>query len=217
MKVTLIVLGCLLALILLLLALRVGILAEYSEHGVLVRVRAGPVRITLIPKRKKKKARKEKKEKKSRKTRKEKRKKEDKKTERKTKKKRGGSLKKLLELLPMLFRTLGDLCRRIRIDHLRVHYTIAGQPEPDKAALLYGRLQFGGGAVCRLLEEHMQVRKREVSVEVNFFTEQATVYASAACSLRIGQVLAAALRLLWTYWKWNRQNKQTAREERTDG
>ena len=72
MKVTLIVLGCLLALILLLLALRIGVLAEYSEHGVLVRVRAGPIRITLIPKRKKKKARKEKKDKKSRKTRKEK-------------------------------------------------------------------------------------------------------------------------------------------------
>lgn len=208
MKTTLIVLGCLLALILLLLILRVGVQVEYSAEGVLVQARAGPLHITLIPKRKKRKKEKPPKKKKTQKRKKEKKAQ----TESEKQKKRGGSLKTLLDLLPILLEALGSLCRRIRIEYLRVHYTIAGQPDPSSAALMYGRLQLGSDAVCHLLERYMQVLERDVTVEVDFFTEEMTVYAAASCSLRVGQILAVALRLLWQYWNWNRQRKRAAQE-----
>jgi len=206
-KVTLIVLGSLLALILIILALRIGVLAEYADTGLLVQARAGPVRLTLVPKKKKK-------QKKERPKKEKKEKKDEKKAEKEPEKqkKRGGPLRTLLDLLPLLLDALGGLCRRIRIDHLRVHYIIAGQPNPADAALWYGRLQLGGGAVCQLLEEKMQVRERDVTVDVDFFTEEMTVYASASCSLRVGQIVAVALRFLWQYWKQIRQRKRAAQE-----
>ena len=208
MKVTLIVLGCLLVLVLVLLAIRVGVLAEYADTGPLVRVWVGPVRLTLIPRAKKKPGAKKKTEKKK------KEKKNKKQTENETEKqkKRGGSLPKLLDLLPLLLDALGDLCRRIRIDHLRVHYSIAGQPDPANAALWYGRLQVGGGAVCQLLEKKIEVRNRDVTVDVDFFTEEMAVYASAACSLQVAQIVAVALRFLWRYWRQNRQRTRAAQE-----
>ena len=58
----------------------------------------------------------------------------------------------------------------------------------------------------------MQVRERDVTVDVDFFTEEMTVYASASCSLRVGQIVAVALRFLWQYWKQIRQRKRAAQE-----
>ena len=201
MRVLLIVLCCILVLITLLLLLYVGLLAEYSSDEVLVQILAGPVHLTLIPRKKKKEKGKgkEKKEKKEKK-------------ESEKKKKKGRSLNDLLELLRILLDALGNLCQRIRINHLRVHYTIAGQPNPAKAALACRHLQVSGGAVCELLEKHIRVLERDVSVEVDFSSEKAIVYASAACSIRVWQLLVVALRLLWRYWKWKRQQKNTSNE-----
>lgn len=49
MKIALIVVGCLLALMAVLLCLRAGVLAEYSEDGVLVQVRMAFLRFTVVP------------------------------------------------------------------------------------------------------------------------------------------------------------------------
>ena len=54
MKIALIVVGCLLALMAVLLCLRAGVLAEYSEDGVLVQVRMAFLRFTVVPAPKKK-------------------------------------------------------------------------------------------------------------------------------------------------------------------
>lgn len=215
MKVALIVLGCLLALMALLLSVRVGALVVYGAEGLRVQVRAGLLRFTVVPAPKKqpKKSSKPKKPKKRKKS-----------AEPSGQKdaegplpKQGGSLSGLLSLLPAVLEALGGLCRRIRIEQLRVHYTIAGQPDPARAALQYGALSLGGDAVCLLLERHMEVRDRDVSGAVDFTSESSAVALSAACSLRVGQALAVALRLFRRYWTWKKRRDSAVQEENTYG
>lgn len=215
MKVALIVLGCLLALIALLLSVRVGALVVYGAEGLRVQIRAGWFRFTVVPAPKKqpKKSSKPKKPKKRKKS-----------AEPSGQKdaggalpKQGGSLSGLLSLLPAVLEALGGLCRRIRIEQLRVHYTIAGQPDPARAALQYGALSLGGDAVCLLLEQHLEVRDREVSGAVDFTSESSAVALSAACSLRVGQALAVALRLFRRYWTWKKRRDSAVQEENTYG
>lgn len=213
MKVALIVLGCLLALTALLLSVRIGVLAVYGAEGLRVQVRAAWLRFTVLPAPEKKQKKSSKPSKKREKT-----------TEKPEKQasggllpKQGGSLFDLLSLLPAALEALGGMCRRIRIEQLRVHYTIAGQPDPARAALQYGALSLGGDAVCLLLEEHLEVLEREVSAEVDFCSESSAVALSAACSLRVGQALAVALRLFRRYWTWKKRRDSAAQEENTYG
>ena len=214
MKITLVVLGCLLVLIVLLLSLRVGVLAEYSQDGVLVQVRVAFFHLVVVPASEKKENKPRRKKKKRAKAAVESEKKQ---SAGKLLLKQGGSLSKLLSLLPMALETLGDLCRRIRVEHLRVHYTIAGQPDPAKAALQYGSVWAGGGAVCLLLEQYLHILERDVSAEVDFCSESSTIYASAACSLRIGQGLMVGLKLVKRYWTWKTQRDNAVQEENTYG
>lgn len=215
MKVALIVLGCLLALIAILLSVRVGALVVYGAEGLRVQVRAGWFRFTVVPAPKKqpKKSSKPKKQKKRKKS----AEPSGQKDAGESLPKQGGSLSGLLSLLPAVLEALGGLCRRIRIERLRVHYTIAGQPDPARAALQYGALSLGGDAVCLLLEQHLEVRDRDVSGAVDFTSESSAVALSAACSLRVGQALAVALRLFRRYWTWKKRRDSAVQEENTYG
>ncbi len=215
MKVALIVLGCLLALIALLLSVRVGALVVYGAEGLRVQVRAGWFRFTVVPAPKKqvKKSSKPKKQKKRKKS----AEPSGQKDAGESLPKQGGSLSGLLSLLPAVLEALGGLCRRIRIEQLRVYYTIAGQPDPARAALQYGALSLGGDAVCLLLEQHLEVRDRDVSGAVDFTSESSAVALSAACSLRVGQALAVALRLFRRYWTWKKRRDSAVQEENTYG
>lgn len=209
MRVALIVLGCLVVLTAILLSVRTGILFEYTEDGVLVQARVAFLRFPVVPAPKKRG--------KPTKTKKKPAAKSKKQRSAGEPPKRGGALSDLLSLLPMVLEALGTLCRRIRVEHLRAHYTIAGQPDPAKAALQYGAVSVGGGAVCRLLERYLTVLERDVSAEVDFCSETSAVYLSAACSLRVGQAAAAALKLFWQYWTWKKRRDHAAQEENTYG
>jgi hypothetical protein len=209
-KIALIVVGCLLALMAVLLCLRAGVLAEYSEDGVLVQVRMAFLRFTVVPAPKKSRNKKRKEPKKKAEPGK-------KAAVRKVLPKKGGSLSGLLSLLSMGLETLGDLCRLLRIEYLRIHYTIAGQPDPAGAALQYGGIQVGGDAVCLLLEQHLHILQRDISAEVDFCSENSVIYAAASCSLRVGQMLVVAFKLLMRYWTWKKRQNSAAEEENTYG
>lgn len=211
MKIALIVLGCVLVLIVALLSLRVRILFAYSEDGLFVQVRAAFLHFTIVPA-------------------------PDKKTKKAKKKKKtgtdvsktesalrtmsplkGGSLSQLRTLLKIGLEALGDVKRRVCIDYLRVHYTIAGQPDPAMAALRYGGVYVGGGVVCILLEQYLKILERDVSAEVDFCSESSAVFAAASCSTRVGQMLVIIMKLCKRYFTWKKQLDQAAQEENRDG
>ena len=211
-----IILLVLAALLLLLLLCRVGVIATYSADGLTVRARLGWFKLTIIPMPKRKP--------------KQKRAKKKPKTEKKPPKQaenhpnglqtilKGGSISQLKELLELALAAAGDMIRHLRVEYLRLHYTFAGQPDPAKAALRWGKANIGGDVIGHLLEQHLNILRREVTAEVDFCSEQSTVYAAVSCSIRVGAALLVTLRLLRSYLQWKkRQGKTPAQEEKTYG
>ena len=126
--------------------------------------------------------------------------------------------RKVKELLELAWSAAGDMIRHLRVEYLRLHYTFAGQPDPAKAALRCGKANISGGIICHLLEQHLNILRREVTAEVDFCSEQSTVYAAGSCSIRVGAALLVTLRLLRSYLQWKkRQGKPPAQEEKTYG
>ncbi len=211
-----IILLVLAALLLLLLLCRVGVIATYSADGLTVRARLGWFKLTVIPMPKRKP--------------KQKRAKKKLETEKKPPKQaenhpnslqtilKGGSITQLKELLELALAAAGDMIRHLRVEYLRLHYTFAGQPDPAKAALRWGKASIGGDVIGHLLEQHVKILRREVTAEVDFCSEQSTVYAAGSCSIRVGAALLVTLRLLRSYLQWKkRQDKTPAQEEKTYG
>lgn len=174
-----IILLVLAALLLLLLLCRVGVIATYSADGLTVRARLGWFKLTVIPMPKRKP-----KQKRAKAT------KKKPKTEKKPLKQaenhpnslqtilKGGSISQLKELLELALAAAGDMIRHLRVEYLRLHYTFAGQPDPAKAALRWGKANIGGDVIGHLLEQHVKILRREVTAEVDFCSEQSAVYAA---------------------------------------
>lgn len=185
--------------------IRVGGRVEYSQEGVKAWLRIHGVPILLFPRPKKKpkpgdeeKAA-EKKRRKAEKAAKKKAKKAKKggekkpETQEKPPEKKGGTVQLVLQLLPVVVEALGALKRRIRIDLLVVHY-VAGGEDAAKTALTYGKVSGAAGVILALLNNNFKVKKQEVTMDVNFLAERATVYLDAALSIKIGQILYLGVR-----------------------
>lgn len=219
MSVPVMILLGLAALLILLLLCRVGVIVQYSADGLIVRARFGWFKLTLIPMpRRKPKKKRVKEAKKTPKAKKKPHKPAETHPNTLQKVLKGGSLTQLKELLELALAAMGDTIRHLRVEYLRLHYTFAGQPDPAKAALRCGKANISGGILCHLLEQKVKILRREVTAEVDFCSEQATVYAAGSCSIRVGAALLVTLRLLRSYLQWKkRQEKAPAQEEKTYG
>lgn len=179
-----IALGVLLALWLISLV-RVGGIVEYSEQGVLVRLRIGPFRVELFPEKPKEvKPPKPKKEKK--------RELPALKEPVPLKEKVGGGLALFQELLPVALEAAGKLVRRLRIDELVLHLTWAAE-DPADAVMGWGAAQAAVGTIWPLLDSYLDVRKRDVGVAVDFERTEPIVYARGSLTYTIGQLVSLGL------------------------
>lgn len=203
-----------LALIFLLLLLPAGAWVRYSSDGLTLKVIYGPIRLQIVPK--KKKAPKKEKPKKEKKPKAEKAKKPKKKaeppkapTETQVPKK-GGSVKELLEYVPIGLKLLGAIERRLMLRNLVVLVKLAGD-DPCDLALLYGKANAAIAAALPLLEAAFRIRKRDIQVFCDFTADSTEVYAEldiAACPLRlIAVVLRYGFQALKTYLKQQKTKK----------
>lgn len=184
--------------------IRVGVVAEYTQDGLEVRLRAGPVRMTVYPVRPEP----EKPERPKRDKKKDKPPKEQEKTD--LKEKLGGALPVILDLIPLAAEAAGTLLHKLRMDELVLHLTWAA-PDPADAAMGFGAGQAVLDTLLPLLERGFHIKKRDVGVAVDFERTAPALYARSALSLSVGQCVAfaavygvRALSLLLRHSKKNR-------------
>lgn len=208
----------LLVLVLLVLAvafLRLGAAAGYDETGGWVKVRLGPVWLTLYPLSEEKAKKREKKARKKAKQKAAKKKKQASESKQKTPLRKkmkkafppGGALDLALDLLPKLKEMAGDLRYAIRIDVLSLHL-VWGEPDPADAAVHYGQAWGVLEALLAFVEANFTVKKRELSVALDYQIESPRLTAKAAFSISIAQLLS----ILWptlkeavkALWKWKK-------------
>ncbi len=203
----LIVVVCILLVFFLIGQIRVGAAVAYSEQGLFVKVKIGPVTIQILPPTGMK-SKKEKKQKTPSKV------SADSEAKPVQKKNVKDTLSLVLRFLPLVGEAAGRFKRKIRIDRLRL-YVIWGASDPASAAKGYGAGNAALGIIWPVLDYNFNVKEHDLRVDVDFEREAPEIVADAQATLTIGQSLVLALRVglkaLKIYLGYRReQNEQKA-------
>lgn len=182
--------------------LPLGVDAEYSEAGPIIKAVAGKVSILVYPREKK-----EKQEKEQTKERKLKEKSD------KPKEKKGGKISLFKDLLGLGLRALNTIRRKIRMENLTLHLTVGGAgDDPASSAILYGRAWAAIGALTPVLEKTFEIRERDIGAAIDFSERENVIYAHGRFTLKLGDILIIAvyygIRVLKIYMNYKKGGKE---------
>ena len=164
----------------------VGVNVAYNSEGILLRVIAGFLRITILPQKKKKEKKpKEKKPKKVKKSNPAPKKKEA----AEKPKEKGGSILDFLPLVQLVLDFLGDFRRKLRVNRLEMKLIMAGG-DPCDLAVNYGKAWAALGNLMPLLERAFVIKKRNLEVECDFTESKTLVIARLDLTITIGRILS---------------------------
>ena len=193
--------------------LPLGASVIYDQHGPLVRIIAGPLKIQVFPMKKKAKQDKPKKEQKKEPEQPEtpaEPAKEKKKKPPKDPDEQGGSILDFWPFVELAFNFLGDFRRKLRIGHLKLHLTMGGG-DPADLAINYGRANAGLAALIAQLERLFVIKRRDVHINCDFVAEETTVLARLDISITLGRIISLlvryAVRALKTYLSIQKKRK----------
>ena len=184
--------------------LPLGASVKYDADGPLVKVIAGPIRITVFPRdakpKKEKRPKKEPEnpdtsEKKPKKTGKSSGKKEtttESTPQETSEKKSGGPITDFLPLLKVALDLLNDFRRKLRVNRLEVKLVMAGG-DPCDLAVNYGKAWTAIGNILPRLENVLVIQKRDIDVACDFVASQTTIYVRLDLTITLGRILAIAV------------------------
>lgn len=194
-----------LAALLLLGQIRFGAQVLYSSAGVTLKLKIGPVKITLLPQKEKKRP--------------------EKKPKKPKKAAEGPPLgpEEIIALvkqaLPVALEAAGRLKRKIRVDRLYLDVAVGGE-DPAAAATAYGGLNAAIGMIWPLVEQNLHVKDRRIRTRADFLETRTRVDLDAAATLTVGQALALAFwlapklpRILRTIMKKDKTNAEIQTKE----
>lgn len=169
-----------LGILVLLALLPLGASVSYDSDGPVVKILAGPVKLQVVPA-KKKKPKKKKEPKKEKKA-------ESKGTAKKEKKK-GGSITDFLPLVKLVFQLLGDFRRKLRVNRLEMNLVMGGG-DPYNLAMNYGKAWAALGSLWPLLEEYFVIKKRDVEIQCDFEASETLITARLDLTITLGSLIA---------------------------
>ena len=201
------------AILFLLAILPLGASVLYDEDGPRVRIVAGPLKLQVFPLKKKPKKDKPKKEKP----------KKEKKPGKKAahaanapakppapKPKTGGSVLDFWPLVRVALDLLNDLRLKLRVDHLKLHMTMAAD-DPCDLAINYGRMNASLAGLITQLERFLVIKKRDVHIDCDFAADQTVILARLDLTITLGRILSIAVRYgvraLTTFLKIKKQRE----------
>ena len=198
------------AVVLLLAILPLGVFVSYDEDGVLVKIVAGPVKITLFPRPKKGKKSEKKSKKKTSASPAEQLPKPPQPPKQSPEKKKGGSWTDFLPLVQVALDFLGSFRRKLRIDQLELKLTMAGD-DPCDLAVNYGRAWAAVGNLMPQLERLFVIKKRNIEVACDFTASQTLVKFRSEATITLGRlvslVVVYGIRVFREFWKIKTKRK----------
>ena len=179
-----------LAVLVLLAILPLGAAIQYNSEGFFLKLIAGPIRIPLVPG-KKKDPDEEKKKKEAKKAKKAQKAagKPQKKTEEKPKKEKGGPITDFLPIVKTVLDLLNSFRKKLRIKRLDLKLIMAGD-DPCDLAVNYGRANAAMGNLLPQLERCFVIKKRDIQVECDFESSETVIIARADITITLGWLLA---------------------------
>lgn len=196
--------------------LPLGVSVRYDSDGVCVRVIAGPVKITLFPRPKKRKVSrktKQKEEQQSKKAavaQKQESPVQERKQDEKAQQKTGGPWTDFLPLVKVGLDMLGAFRRKLRVNVLELKLIMAGN-DPCDLAVNYGKAWAALGNLLPRLERVFVIKKRDLEVECDFTADQTLVIARLDVTITLGRLIALGvvygIRALITFLKIMKKRK----------
>lgn len=203
-----IVLGIAVFLLILLLFMRVGSIVEYGEEGIRIKVRAGPIRLTIFPV-KERKAKPKTEGKKKRKTQ----------TKERESDRRGGDAGLFQDMIRPFMEAAAHTGRKLCIDLLEIEFTAAAS-NPAAAAIAFGGANAMLGTLIALLENTFSLKKRNVRTQVDYTLTSPVIYVKASFSLRLWETLWISHRFGWfvlrAYRRRRRANRENSKKRTAD-
>lgn len=182
-----------LGILVLLAILPLGVVARYQAEGFSLKLIAGPVRISLIPgKKKDPEAEKKKEDKKAKKAQKANQNPKQP-SAADTHKDKGGPITDFLPIVKTVLELLNGLRKKLRINRLDLKLIMAGD-DPCDLAVNYGRANAAMGNLLPQLEKCFVIKKRNVEVECDFEASQTVILARADVTITLGWLLALVVR-----------------------
>ena len=160
----------------------IGVSARYDEAGPLVKLIAGPFRVTVIPGEKKDKPGKNPKTKDKPKT-----------AGLAGASSKGGSLTDFLPLIDVVRDFLGDFGRKLRVNRLELKLILAGD-DPCDLAVNYGRANAALGGLISQLERFFIIKKRDMQVQCDFLGDKTLVFARVDLTVTVGRLFSLGIR-----------------------
>lgn len=124
---------------------------------------------------------------------------------------KGGSITDFLPLVEVALDALSGLRRRIRVNFLQLHLTMAGD-DPCDLALNYGRANAAGAALMAQMERLFVIKKRDVGIACDFTSEETRILARLDLTITVGRLLSLVtvhgIRALKTFLKIKKQREQ---------
>ena len=192
-----------LAVLILLALLPLGASVVYDEDGPRAWILLGCLKLPIFPRKKKPRKEQQKKQKKPKKTA---------SSEKKPfpKPKTGGSWTDFLPLARVALDLLNDLRCKLRVNHLKLHLTMAGD-DPCDLAVNYGRMNASLAALIAQLERFLVIKKRDVHVDCDFTASETVILARLDLTITLGRIVSIAVRYgvrgLTTFLKIKKQRE----------
>ena len=202
--------GIFFAVVLLLAILPLGVFLCYDEDGILAKIVAGPVKITLFPRPRKEKKPKEKPKKKKTASNAEGLPKPPQPPKQAPEKKKGGSWTDFLPLVQVALDFLGSFRRKLRVNRLDLKLTMAGD-DPCDLAINYGRAWAAVGNLMPQLERLFVIKERNIEVACDFTASQTLVKFRSEATITLGRlvslVVVYGIRVFREFWKIKTKRK----------
>lgn len=174
------------AIIFLLAIFPLGVSVRYDSDGLIARIIAGPIRIVVFPRPRKKK----KTEVPEEKTKKNAAPKSQTQPQPSSeKKKSGGSVTDFLPLVKVGLDFLGDFKRKLRVNYLECRLILAGD-DPCDVAVNYGRAWAAISNLMPMLERSLIIQKRDIEVECDFTADKMLITAGLDLTITLGRVFS---------------------------
>ena len=104
----------------------------------------------------------------------------------------GGDWKRFLPLVRTGLDFLGDLRRKLRVNNLTLHITLAGD-DPADLAVSYGRAWAALGTLMPQLSRAFVIKKRDIQVACDFAQDKTRVVFAMDLTITLGRLLSLAV------------------------
>lgn len=195
--ICLVALGVILLVLCLLAILPVGVDASYEKGTVFVFAKCGPLRLQILPWKRKSRT-------KSKADKTKKAKKQKKHPAQETAAQNGK--RDYRSLIKIAVHALQGFRQKLCVNFLMLHYTAASD-DPYDTVMQYGRISAAIGGLLPLARRVFHIKKEDIVLDLTFETAHPVIAARIVLTLRIWEIVSLAVRTLAELLRWKRRQR----------